>query len=89
MSLGRGYIERDSREDRSLRGDRCRNLFTPASEVDTMVIVGICRGPGATLDADNSNCTFRFNEVIDDDVNIGGKVTLSASANPPVLMLKP
>jgi len=62
---------------------------TRASEVDTMVIVGICRGPGATLDADNSNCTFRFNEVIADAVNIGGKVTLSASANPPVFMLKP
>ncbi len=62
---------------------------TRASEVDTLVIVGICRGPGAALDSDNSNCTFSLNKVIDDDVKIGGKVTLSTSANPPVLIREP
>ncbi len=60
-----------------------------ASGDNTIVIEGNCQGPGGALGADNGNCKFSFNEVINDDANIGGKLTLGASANPPVPILKP
>ncbi len=62
---------------------------TLASGDDTTVIVANCRESGGALNVDNGNCTVRFNEVIDDDVNIGGKLTVGASPNPPVLKLEP
>ena len=37
---------------------------------DFIMIEGNWQGPGGALGADNGNCKFGFNEVINDDVNI-------------------
>jgi hypothetical protein len=52
---------------------------TLVSGVNSMTIVGNCFGPGGVLGVDNGACTFTSNGIVSDNVQIGGKLTVSGN----------
>jgi hypothetical protein len=52
---------------------------TLVSGVNSMTIVGNCLGPLGVLGVDNGACTFNSNGIVSDNVQIGGKLTVSGN----------
>jgi len=52
---------------------------TLTSGANTMTLVGNCLGNGGVLGADNGSCTYASQQIVNDLVQIGGKLTVGAS----------